>query len=57
MTNYNAVLKRIKKASSPADLAKLENSLMIVHSTGQLTDREFMRLDGCIVNKLIRLEV
>jgi hypothetical protein len=57
MTNYNAALKRIKKASSPTDLARLENSLMIIHSTGLLTDREFMRLDGCIVNKLIRLEV
>ena len=56
MTNYSAALKRIKKASSPTELARLENSLMIVHSTGQLTDREFMRLDGCIVNKLIRLE-
>ena len=56
MTNYQAAVNRIKRATGKHDLDRLNNSFQNCHKYGLLTDAEYMRLDSKILEKLITIE-
>ena len=48
-SNYKSFVKRIKMASTKADLDKLDKSLYRLHNVGIFTDSEYQRLDQKII--------
>lgn len=57
MSNYSSMSTRIKKAVTMEDLCSLDKSLCRVYNVGALTTSEFMRLDGMILDRQIKLEL
>tara|TARA_R100001377_G_C3124878_1_gene87246 strand:+ start:432 stop:608 length:177 start_codon:yes stop_codon:yes gene_type:complete len=57
MSNYSSMSTRIKKAVTMKDLCSLDKSLSRVYNVGALSTSEFMRLDGMILDRQIKLEV
>tara|TARA_R110000787_G_scaffold167621_2_gene280555 strand:- start:15 stop:197 length:183 start_codon:yes stop_codon:yes gene_type:complete len=56
MTNYKAGIERIKRAETRQDLQQLEKSLANCYKYGLFTDLEYMKLDGKIVDRYIKME-
>ena len=53
---YKSALARLSRAHTAQDLEQLGNSFTRLYTTGFLTDKEFMRLDGRLVDKRIEIE-
>ena len=51
-SEYKSALDRLARAHTSQDLEQLENSFVRLYNAGIFTDKEFMRLDGKIVDKL-----
>ena len=51
MSNYSSMSERIKNAVTMEDLCSLDKSLSRIYGVGALTAREFMRLDGMILDR------
>ena len=56
MTNeYKSALDRLARAYTAQDLEQLENSFIRLYNAGIFTEREFMRLDAKIADKMIEV--
>ena len=53
MTNYTAMAQRISKAETVEEIRKLERSLDRLYNAGVFTVKEFIKLDGKMVDKSI----
>ena len=51
MSNYSSMSARIKNAVTMEDRCSLDKSLSRIYGVGALTAREFMRLDGMILDR------
>ena len=52
---YKSALDRLARAYTAQDLEQLENSFIRLYNAGIFTEREFMRLDGKMVDKKIEV--
>lgn len=57
MTNYAAMAKRIRRASTIQDCRNMELSLDRLYHAGIFTESQFMRLDGLILDRAVRFEL
>ena len=54
-SEYKSALSRLARAHTAQDLEQLENSFTRLYNAGIFTDKEFMRLDGRLVDKMIEV--
>jgi hypothetical protein len=52
MSNYKSAIDRINKAQTVEELHKVSEGLERVYRWGQLTDSEYMRLDGKLCDRI-----
>lgn len=52
---YKSALSRLARAHTAQDLEQLENSFIRLYNAGIFTDKEYMRLDGRLVDKMIEV--
>ena len=55
-TNYQSAILRINKAASMQQLMQLDKSMLNLYNAGELTEKEYQRLDIKIIDKLTTLE-
>ena len=56
MTNYESMMKRIRTATTPQDIHKIEASMVRLYKAGIFTDAEFSGLDSKVMVRLIKID-
>ena len=56
MTNYESMMKRIRKATTLEDIRKIETSMVRLYESGIFTDEEFSGLDDKVMARLIKID-
>jgi len=56
MTNYAAMVKRIKACKTVEEIRKCEKSLDRLYNAGIFSSNELIRLDALIINQMEQVE-